>query len=255
MTGDARRLNEERFTQTARQYATSRIAERQEQSDALQHLVAPSANDDVLDVACGPGALLAGLSPRVRRAVGVDLTMAMLREAWARGQPGRTLLLVRGEGERLPFHDGTFSLVLTTWAVHHFGDPRRVVAEMVRVCRSGGRVVIGDLYGSEDEAKRRRQNEIERLRDPAHIEILDARGLESLLTSAGLTLSGRADGELVREIGEWCRIAGTPPEVAVRVRQMVRDTMDGDLAGMEPVPAGDQLTFRHRWAIVVGMKG
>ncbi len=129
-------------------------------------------------------------------------------------------------------------------------SPRRPV----RICRPGGRVVIGDLYGSENEAKRRRQNEIERLRDPAHIEMLDARGLESLLTSAGLTLSGRADGELVREIGEWCRIAGTPSEVAVRVSQMLRDTIDGDLAGMEPVLAGDQLTFRHRWAIVVGTK-
>lgn len=194
MSRDARRANEERFTATAQRYVASGIAERHAQHEALRHVSAPGPDDALLDVACGPGALLEAFAPLVRRAVGLDLTMAMLAEARRRRPEGGRLALVRGEAERLPFRDGAFSLVVSTWAVHHFGDPRRVVDEMVRVCRSGGRVAIGDLVGSEDAAVRARQNEIERLRDPAHVEMLSAGGLASLLASAGLAPAGRAGG-------------------------------------------------------------
>ena len=50
----------------------------------------------------------------------------------------------------------------------------------------GGRVLIADLVGSDDEGARALQNEIERLRDPAHIELQSLRGIEALFTSHGL---------------------------------------------------------------------
>lgn len=251
---DARRLNESRFTRTAGRYAASGIAERHAQNEALLRLTAPTSGDRLLDVACGPGALLAAYAPRVRHAVGVDLTMAMLREALARRREGRTVSLVRAEAERLPFADATFSLVFTTWAVHHFGDPGRVLDEMVRVCQPGGRVALGDSVGAEDDAKRARQNEIERLRDPSHVELLSTRGLVALLEARGLKPIGSAEGELSRELGEWCQIAATPPEVASRVRDLLLQTRPGDLAGMTPVPDGRVVRFRQRWAIIVCTK-
>jgi len=255
MSSDPRRLNEERFTLTAREYAGSKVAERRDQVEMLLHSLAPSSTDVLLDVACGPGALLSAFAPHLRRAVGVDLTMAMLMEARRRhqGRPG-TVSLIRTDGERLPFRERAFSFVTATWAVHHFRDPGRVLAEMVRVCRPGGKVAVGDLVGSADDAKRARQNEIERLRDPAHVEIYSPKGLEALLVAAGLTVTRRGGGDLVREVGEWCRIAAAPSGVVARVREMLLHTLPGDLAGLDPVLVNGEIRFRHRWVILVSEK-
>ncbi len=256
MSSKSQRLNQERFGQTAEQFATSSVIQKSSQVDSLLDVAVPSREDLLLDVACGPGRLLATFAPRVRWAVGVDLTPEML--GLARRQPigggARPLGLARGEAERLPFCDGAFTLVTTTLAIHHFGDPRRVVAEMVRVCRRGGRIGVGDLVGPSDDAKRALANAIERLRDPSHVEVLSPDGLEGLLTSFGLVVTGRTSGSLARELEEWCRVAGTPTEVVQRVRAMLLESQAGDLAGMDPVLVGGKLRFRHDWMNLVCQK-
>ena len=249
----ARRLNEERFTASARTYSQSRVAARHDENRALLRLAAPASADRVLDVACGPGALLAALAPFVRYAVGVDLTAAMLDQARQTTQPA-AVALVRAAAEHLPFRDSALSLCVTTYALHHFGEPRAVVREMVRVVGPGGRVVIGDLVASADDRARALQNEIERLRDPAHMEMQSVRGIETLLASEGLRVFGRADGSQARELDEWLRISRTPPDRAALVRQRVMETLEGDRAGMSPVLDGETVRFLHRWVIVAARK-
>jgi SAM-dependent methyltransferase len=256
VSSKSRRLNQERFSRTAELFAASAAARGLTQVESLLQLVEPSGEDLLLDVACGPGRLLAVFASRVRFAVGVDLTREMLMIARrARLEEGaHPLGLVLGEAERLPFRDGAFTLVTTTLAVHHYADPGRVVAEMERVCRSGGQIAVGDIVGAADDAKRALANEIERLRDPSHVEVLSAADLEGLLTSRGLAVTGRASGSVLRELEEWCRIAGTPPEVAPRVRAMLLDSRPGDLAGMDPVLRGQDVRFRHDWLNLVCRK-
>jgi len=250
VSGDTRRTNEARFTQTAAQYAASRIGARQTQNEALLRLTAPRSHERALDVACGPGALLAALATHVRLAVGLDLTMAMLREARRRIGPNGTVSMVQGAAERLPFPDGTFSLVTCTSALHHFGEPAQVLGEMARVTAHGGRVALGDLVGAEDDAVRARQNAIERLRDPAHVELHSPSGLRALLVAAGLQPVAVEGGTEPREFAEWCRLSGTPPDVARQVREMLVASQPGDLAGMSPAIVDGQVRFVHRWVIV-----
>ncbi len=254
MSRDVRRVNESQFTRTATRFAVNRALERRVPNEELLRLTSPEAGDRVLDVACGAGTLLAMYAPLVKGGIGLDLTMAMLLEGRARGIEGRAVRLVRGAAEQLPFGDGTFSIVVTTWAVHHFADPRPVVREMVRVCRAGGRVAISDSVGDEDAAKRARQNEIERLRDPSHVEVLSPSGLMGLLVASRLRPLGTAGGELDRGLEEWCQVAATPPEAVARVRARLIETVPGDSAGLTPFFVGDSLRFRHRWAIVVAQK-
>jgi SAM-dependent methyltransferase len=251
VTDETRRLNERRFTETAGRYAASGMT--QGHVDALLRVVAPERGDRLLDVACGPGGVLNAFAPWVHQAVGIDLTMAMLSQARLRLAEG-VVWLVCGDAERLPFPDAVFTLVVTTWAMHHFANPGRVLEEAARVCRRGGRVAVADLVGSDDEAKRARQNAVERLRDPSHVEAMSRGGLAALFLSVGLMPTGRAEGSIERDVDEWCRLAATPEDVHRTVREMLVETAAGDAAGMGVVVDGPQVKFSHTWMVIAARK-
>ena len=97
-----------------------------------------------LDVGCGTGVLAARLARRGYEMVGIDPSVEMLRELRARAPDVET---ITGSGTALPFDDGTFDLVLSVAVMHHIAEPdavRRTLAEMVRVVRPAGRVLIWD---------------------------------------------------------------------------------------------------------------
>jgi ubiquinone/menaquinone biosynthesis C-methylase UbiE len=103
----------------------------------------------VLDVGCGTGQFAA----RLRRAVpgvrvwGVDLVADMLNKGadrWRLHADG--VQPVQGDSERLPFADGTFEFITCANSFHHYPHQDRAVAEMHRVLRPGGRLMIIDGY-------------------------------------------------------------------------------------------------------------
>jgi ubiquinone/menaquinone biosynthesis C-methylase UbiE len=93
-----------------------------------------------LEVGCGEGNNLEILGAR---AAGIDLSRASL--AAARDRLGGAF--AQADAARLPFADGVFDTVFARDLLHHVDDARRVVAEMVRVCRPGGTVLILDDNG------------------------------------------------------------------------------------------------------------
>src|SRR5260221_13807029 len=140
-----------RFTATADVFAESVRTMRVEESDRLVELATAGLAFDseslAIDVACGPGTFTRPFASRVRRAVGVDLTPAMIEKA--RAEAARAGIInvefVRGDIYALPFADGVASIVTCAYAFHHMQEPARALAEMARVLRSGGRVGIVDI--------------------------------------------------------------------------------------------------------------
>jgi SAM-dependent methyltransferase len=97
-----------------------------------------------LDVGCGTGALALRLERAGYEMVGIDPSEGMLR-VMREHAPGVEAVL--GSGTELPFEEGEFDLALSVAAMHHIADPeavRRALAEMARVTRPGGRVLIWD---------------------------------------------------------------------------------------------------------------
>ncbi len=95
---------------------------------------------EVLEVGCGTGLILRRLSAFAARAVGVDLSPGMLERAKARG-----LEVVEGSATELPFADGSFDVAVSFKTLPHVPDLRRALAEMARVVRPGGTLVV-ELY-------------------------------------------------------------------------------------------------------------
>lgn len=103
----------------------------------------------VLDVGCGSGRHLLELSHNPGRFVGVDMARQDLRVMRflldIEKREGRTkghLHAVIGAGERLPFADEFFDLVICTETLEHVPDDKAIVRELMRVLRPGGKLVI-----------------------------------------------------------------------------------------------------------------
>jgi ubiquinone/menaquinone biosynthesis C-methylase UbiE len=97
-----------------------------------------------LDVGCGTGVLAARLAAAGYEMSGVDPSEGML-DVLRERSPG--VRAVRASGTELPFDDDGFDLVTSVAVMHHIADPadvRRALAEMVRVVRPGGRVLVWD---------------------------------------------------------------------------------------------------------------
>jgi ubiquinone/menaquinone biosynthesis C-methylase UbiE len=109
--------------------------------EALCEAVDLRSGERVLDVACGNGNAALAAARRFARVTGVDYVPALLARAGSRATAdGLPIELREGDAEALPFPDGAFDVVLSTFGVMFAPDQERAARELIRVCRHGGRI-------------------------------------------------------------------------------------------------------------------
>ncbi len=97
----------------------------------------------LLDVGCGLGTQAAKLWLRGWEAHGIDASESMLRLGqWRSPVVHKSVRMVRGIAESLPFRDNSFDLVICQGAMDHFADPHQFVREAARILKPDGRLII-----------------------------------------------------------------------------------------------------------------
>src|SRR5213593_1878691 len=96
-----------------------------------------TANSRVLDLGCGRGGVVELFWRDVKLAAGLDPDSPSLTEHRAPGMP-----VIRGVGERLPFIDESFDLIVCLWVLEHLPDPAAMLREVHRTLRPGGHFVF-----------------------------------------------------------------------------------------------------------------
>jgi ubiquinone/menaquinone biosynthesis C-methylase UbiE len=114
-----------------------------------ERIVERLSTGSVLDVACGTGTLLAMAHEKGLECYGVDLSPGMLNQARAKVPSAE---LRRASYYEIPYPDGQFDYVVATNAISGtYIDARCVLIEMIRVCKSGGRVYIAEWPKAETQ--------------------------------------------------------------------------------------------------------
>lgn len=125
---------------------------------ALAALVSPDAV--VGDLGCGTGQVSAALAPFVARLIAVDNSAAMLQAARKRLQAWSNVDLRRGDIEALPIDDARLDAATVMLVLHHVPEPARALADVVRVLKPGGRVVLVDMLPHDRESYRQQMGHV-----------------------------------------------------------------------------------------------
>jgi ubiquinone/menaquinone biosynthesis C-methylase UbiE len=213
-------------------------------------LARPRPADHALDIATGAGHTAIAMAPHVASVVAYDLTPQMLEET-ARNAAARGLRNVttrQGAAENLPFADASFDIVTVRQAPHHFADIRRAVAEMARVTRPGGRVMVVDSTSPENDELDRQYNQIEKLRDPSHVRNYRPSEWRAMIAGAGLTihdlvLDYYTENGRPMDFAAWTRRMKTPPDAVAELERLFRGASPELIAALRIEISGATIGF------------
>ena len=185
----------------AERYRTSAVHAAGPDLDIVVEMCEPAPGLKVLDVATGGGHVARRLREAGAEVVTVDRSPGM--------QPD-----VIAPAEHLPFADGSFDVVVSRLAAHHFESIGDAIGEMARV--SNRLLVIEDLHYTDEETE-----QAEKLRDPSHVRALSEEEWRELLVSAAFEVERVEFHEMTLEFEDWLARTDTPEADRPRIRELL----------------------------------
>ena len=246
----------DRFGRRSDAYSKSSILSNKDHLNLIIDLASPEESDSVLDIATGSGFLAFEFAEKVSRVIGCDMTEDMLdiAESIRKERKLDNVAFEVMDAESLRFEDGSFDIVSCRFAFHHFTNPKKVISEMVRVCRNGGEIVLVDGLSSEDPVKSGYHNRIEQIRDPSHVRLYSRSELIKMLQDAGLRITHAREWDADFYFDEWIAIANPGEEIAEQVRSMMINSIEDDKTGLNVRFKDDKMLFTYSTVILVAEK-
>jgi hypothetical protein len=192
----------------AESYRTSATHATGRDLDLVVEMCDPVPGLKALDVATGGGHVAARLRAAGAEVVTLDPAPGMRPDVIA-------------PAEHIPFADGSFDVVVTRLAAHHFQSIGEAVGEMARV--TNRLVVIDDHLYTDEETE-----EAEKLRDPSHVRAYSEEEWRELLADAGLEVERVELDEKQLDFESWFARTQTPASDATRVRELLSPLTNDD---------------------------
>jgi len=220
----------ERFGQTADRMARLQDERAGALAEKVRVFADLTGDERALDSGCGAGALAFALAPLVREVVGVDIVPELLEEARARAADFPNVTFVEGDATALPFDSGAFDLTASLRTLHHIARPELAVAEMTRVTRPEGHLLVIDQIAPMDPMAAVELNRFERARDPSHTRALADIDLRGLFDSNNLVLiRSRVETE-ERDLGPYLDLAACEGDARRRAESLAPRPYLADVA-------------------------
>jgi ubiquinone/menaquinone biosynthesis C-methylase UbiE len=191
----------------------------------LERLLPSLRGDErALDVGAGTGALAFALAPRVREVVAVERDESLAEHA-RRNAPENVEVVV-GDGEHLTFDEFEFDLSGSLRTLHHTPRPELLVAELTRVTRPRGTILVADQVASVDPLAASELTRFERARDPSTTRVLSDQDLRGLFDANSLVLRHAEFVSEARDLEAYLDLAGCEGAERDRARALAPSTYE-----------------------------
>ena len=210
-----------RFAATAEQLGEHTDRRADALRERVRRFVPVTGSERALDAGTGTGALAFALSGLIREVVALDVVPELLAEARKRLGDHPNVTLVEGDVTALPFGDAEFDLVGSLNTLHHVSRPELGVAELARVTRPGGTLLVVDQIAPVDPLAALELNRFERARDPTHARALSDADQRALFDANNLVVRRAEFDTQRRELEPYLYLAGCEGEARDRARALV----------------------------------
>jgi ubiquinone/menaquinone biosynthesis C-methylase UbiE len=174
----------------------------------------------ILDVGTGAGHLSFALAPLVAKVVALDPAPGMLatvrQAAASRGLP--QIETLAGSAAALPCAAARFDLVCTRYSAHHWFDVPAALAEMRRVVKPAGFILVIDLLGEEHPLVDTHLQSVELLRDSSHVRDRSSAEWHALLSQAGFDRIEQRSWPTRLQFTPWVERMRTPEALVTAIR-------------------------------------
>jgi ubiquinone/menaquinone biosynthesis C-methylase UbiE len=175
-------------------------------AERLDRWLLLTGDERALDVGAGAGAFAFAIASRVGEVVAVELDEELAARARADAPPN--VEVVVGDGEHLPFERASFDLAGTLRTLHHTPRPELLVAELARVTRPGGTILVVDQLAPADPLVGLELTRFEHARDPSTTRVLADADLRGLFDSNSLKLLREEVLHESRDLDAYLDLAG-----------------------------------------------
>lgn len=221
----------------------------------LIRLARPTKDDVCLDVGTGTGHTAAQLAQRVKKVYGLDPAEGMRQAAADMYGHLENLEFIGGTSEDTRFPDATFDIVTARHTLHHHPNIKRTLAEIRRVLKPGGRLVIVDEISPHEDLDTW-YHTLEVTRDPTHERAYTMHEWRGYIKDAGLDwIVGDADTSYRLEVEAWIKRMNPSEAQAENVRYLFREASSLARKAFNIVYDGeDASSFDMPMALILAVK-
>ncbi len=249
-----KKIIKEEFAKQSSTLESSNIFTDAEITEKIKNALELENQMTVLDLGCGPGILTSCIAPFSKMVIGFDITPEMTIKAKVRCSTSKNAVFLIGDAECLPFNDNSLDRIVTRLTFHHFINVEKVLSEMHRILKVGGKAIIVDIISSEKKSEAEIHNALEKIRDPSHVKMLPKSELLSLTKNSGFTIISQDAWVKQRYFDEWINITSQNENAYSLGIIMKVLAISGINAGIDLDVKKSMIKFNHNWVMITGIK-
>ncbi len=246
----------EQFNKQAENFANWSVGKNEEYLNGYFDFCDIQKNDNLLDVACGPGKFAIFISKRISETRGIDISEKEIEIANQLAEKfGLTNVKFNcNDVENLPYRDDSFSIVVCKSAFHHFKNPKKVFQEMIRCCNKGGKISIQDIRAYDNKYINDFFEQFDKLIDISHNKTLTELEFNQLYLDKHITKLRDFKLELDLNVREYIGHAIQDLPNKSKIEELLKIGLDDKQLGDFLFEKNGELYFKRPVYLIIGTK-
>jgi ubiquinone/menaquinone biosynthesis C-methylase UbiE len=255
-TKDINEIIKHQFNRQAEIFSNWSVTRNREYLQKYATFCGLTSEDSLLDVACGSGEFSLFAAPRIRSAVGVDISDRMIELARAHAFENNitNVTFLCHDVSDIPADDNAFSMVVCKSAFHHIHDYEKILGEMIRCCRNNGRISLQDIVAYENDRVNDFFEQMERHIDISHHVSLSKGFIQALYESHNLSITSTYEVTVILNFKEYLGHAKQSEESYTEIQDLLKSGMNDSEISEYFIVKDGELTFKRNVFLILGNK-